>query len=373
MLDRETPSPHWVVARGASPAAELRSREPRFLIHQARFHVGDTLWLTPLLRALHRRFPGVRATVVGPACAPEVLAGSPYAAEVLVYPPDGGAGERRRVLDALAGRRFDAAIFGFARRPESRWLAQALSEQGVPERINLEYFDPELDHREVWEWATREAWFVWGTMPSPRMLLHALDPFRRPGESALDDDRRVEFRPPESCRRQAREVLAGLGLADGPLVVLTPGGRSSERWPAAKFAELAARLAAGPGVGVLLAGAPDEERLLRQIRGRAAGLAAAARGRIAVSVDSLGELAAILAGARLLVSNDSAPIHFAEAMGTPTLYFAEREKLLHSRPAGEACWALFDEEQNAVARIPVERAMAAIREMERCGMIRLGR
>ncbi len=74
---------------------------------------------------------------------------------------------------------------------------------------------------------------------------------------------------------------------------------------------------------------------------------------------------ALLERARLLVANDSAPIHLAEAAGTPTLYFAQREKLVHSHPAGERCLALYDDAGNDPRRITVEQAVHAVREVLR--------
>ena len=46
-LYRETPL--WRVAKGAPPPLPRDAVRVRILIHQARFHIGDTLWLTPLL------------------------------------------------------------------------------------------------------------------------------------------------------------------------------------------------------------------------------------------------------------------------------------------------------------------------------------
>jgi len=83
-------------------------------------------------------------------------------------------------------------------------------------------------------------------------------------------------------------------------------------------------------------------------------------------------LAALLERANLLVSNDSAPIHLAETSRTPTLYFAHREKLTHSHPAGPGCWALYDGARNRLARITVGQALGAIAEMVRAGEIRAG-
>jgi ADP-heptose:LPS heptosyltransferase len=331
----------------------LRAR-PGFLIHQARFHVGDTLWLTPLLRAVHRFFPGARTTVVGPPVARELLAGNPHVQEIVSYKPSPGREreERRRVLEILAGRTFDAALFAFARRPESRWLARAMAAAGVPWRINLEYVDPSLEPA-VPVWLTHEGWFDWGTLPSPRMLLHALDPLLGPERAAwTEDDRRVELYVSAEARRRAGELLAERGVGDVPFAILAPGGRSSLRWPARSFARLAARLAAD-GLPVLVEGSPGEKDLLEAVAAGPGVLAAA---------DPLAVFAALLERACLLVANDSAPIHLAEAVGTPTLYFAQREKLIHSHPAAHLaenrCRALWDARPS---RITVRQALAAVR------------
>ena len=128
-------SPRWTTAPGAPFLAELPAA-PRFLFHQARFHIGDILWLTPLLRALKHRFAGARVTVVGPPVAEDVLADNPDVAEVVVWPKSGGVEQRRGVVDAVFGQRLDAALFAFARRPESEWLARAAMEAGVPVRVD---------------------------------------------------------------------------------------------------------------------------------------------------------------------------------------------------------------------------------------------
>lgn len=346
--------PVWIAAPSVPSALQER---PRFLVHQARFHVGDTLWLTPLLRAIHRCFPGARTTVVGPPVARELFAGNPHVQDVVPYIPARGREreERRRVLGVLAGQRFDAALFAFARRPESRWLARALAAAGVPCRVNLEYVDPALDLA-LPSWLTHEGWLDWGTLPSPRMLLHALDPLLAPRKAAwTEDDRRVELHVSVEARRRAGELLAERGFGQRPFVVLAPGGRSSLRWPARSFARLAACLAAD-GLPVLIEGSPGERALLESVAGQAGpGVVAAA--------DPLDVFAALLERACLLVANDSAPIHLAEATGTPTLYFAQREKLIHSHPAAHPenrCRALWDAR---LSRISVEQALAVVRAL----------
>lgn len=327
---------------------------PRFLVHQARFHVGDTLWLTPLLRAIHRYFPAACTTLVGPPVALELLAGNPHVEEIVPYLPSPGREreERRRVLGRLAGTRFDAALFAFARRPESRWLAVAMAKAGVPQRINLEYFDPALEQT-LPHWLTHEGWFVWGAQPSPRMMLHALDPLLGAERAEWSEaDRRVEMYISEDARRQASRLLAERGFGEEPFAILAPGGHSSRRWPARKFARLARRLAGELGLPVLIEGSPGERELLEKVAQQAG------ERRIVAAADPLPVFAALLEHASLLVANDSGSIHLAEAAGTPTLYFAQREKLIHSHPAGDRCRALVDEVSNRPAKITVLQALA---------------
>jgi ADP-heptose:LPS heptosyltransferase len=385
--------PLWRAAAGAPPPLSRRVAGHRFLIHQARFHIGDSLWITPLLRLIHGLFRRPRVTLVGPPVAAEVLAGNPHLGELLCHHPADGEAGRRRVLAALAGRRFDAALFAFARRHESAWLARAmagdLAGAGAPamaaRRINLEYHDLFQDSRRPWRPFTHEGWFFWGLLPSPRMLLHVLDPAlpaaARAARRTARDETRLELHPTAAARRRAAELLAARGLGGRPFAVLAPGGRSSPRWPAASFARLAAALAGEMRLAVLIEGSPGEAPLLREVAAALAEGTAAAetagvagsrggeRPPIVVCQDPLDVFAALLERARLLIGNDSGPLHLAAALGVPSLYFAAREKLAHSHPEGTASWALFDELANDPCNISVAQALGALREMQRQGIL----
>jgi ADP-heptose:LPS heptosyltransferase len=386
-------TPIWRAAAGAPPPLSRRVAGHRFLIHQARFHVGDTLWITPLLRRIHDLFRRPQITLVGPPVAAEVLAGNPHLGELLCHHPADGEAGRRRVLAALGGRRFDAALFAFARRHESAWLARAMAGDvagaGGPamatRRINLEYHDLFQDSRRPWGPFTHEGWFFWGLLPSPRMLLHALDPAlpaaARAARRGTRDETRLELHPTAAARRRAAELVAARGLGGRPFAVLAPGGHSSPRWPAASFARLAAALAGEMRLAVLIEGSPGEAPLLREVAAALAELTAQAevagaagsrggeRPPIVVCQDPLDVFAALLERARVLIGNDSGPLHLAAALGVPSLYFAAREKLAHSHPEGTASWALFDELANDPRRISVAQALGALREMRRQGIL----
>ena len=111
---------------------------------------------------------------------------------------------------------------------------------------------------------------------------------------------------------EAREAWAR--LSDGlprPLVGIFPGSNaSSRRWAPARFAELAQRLARHGGT-VVVFGGQQERAIAAEVAG---DWAFDASGRT-----DLPALAAGLAECRLVVSNDSGPLHVAAAVGTPTV------------------------------------------------------
>ena len=367
----EAESPHWRTASSACWPAAPPAAGATWLVHQARFHLGDGLWLLPLLHAVRRRYRPGRVLVVGPARLDHFLASA--GAEVLPLEEGATAADRARVLrrldtlaidsacgsaDESAGESgsMSAALFAFARRPESLWLLEALAERGVPTRINLEYFDPDLDPSSCHAAATHEGWCFWNALSSPQMLTRALDPFEHALDAPADVSWNLEVDP--GARSRARAALDARGIDREPYVILAPGGLSSHRWPVRKWTDLASRFAAA-GLHVLVEGAPGELGLLRRVaRGVSAGL-----GRVLAAADSLPEYLALLDGARLLVSGDNASIHLAHGVGTPTLYFAQLEKLVHSRPpaaGGVLCRPLWDEAGNDLRSISVGRAWGAV-------------
>lgn len=96
-------------------------------------------------------------------------------------------------------------------------------------------------------------------------------------------------------------------------IVLAPGSVwETKRWPAEKFAELASELH-GTGYTVYLVGSAAEEELCSRI----ATMTTLPSGRVLAGRLSLPELAAFLSRSERVVTNDSASLHIAEAVGTP--------------------------------------------------------
>ncbi|HET9644255.1 MAG TPA: glycosyltransferase family 9 protein [Burkholderiaceae bacterium] len=125
----------------------------------------------------------------------------------------------------------------------------------------------------------------------------------------------VDLAPPLAViERDHAELRACIDLPERPVVVLQPGATDPRRrWPAERFAAVGDALA-GLGAMVVINGDAAERAL--------AACVAQAMHASAIDVSgslSLSGLAALLERATVLVSNDTGPLHLADAIGTRTV------------------------------------------------------
>jgi ADP-heptose:LPS heptosyltransferase len=100
-----------------------------------------------------------------------------------------------------------------------------------------------------------------------------------------------------------------------PWIMLNLGTRwETKRWPVASFATLAGRALQAYGGTIVLVGGPEEQNLARRFEEVHAGPLLDLTGQT-----NLKQLAAVLAQADVMVSNDSGPLHLAAALGRPVL------------------------------------------------------
>jgi ADP-heptose:LPS heptosyltransferase len=120
-----------------------------------------------------------------------------------------------------------------------------------------------------------------------------------------------EFSVYEADRRALTRALADVRLAS-PYVVVHPGASVPERrWPPERFAAVADQVSAR-GFQIVVTGSDGEAPVTAAVREAMTAPCVDLTGRT-----SMGMLAALLADAALLVSNDTGVMHVAEAVGTP--------------------------------------------------------
>ena len=110
-------------------------------------------------------------------------------------------------------------------------------------------------------------------------------------------------------RRPLPDVAALTG--DGPYVVVHPGASVPARQPSAPWSARLVGALEAAGHRVLVTGGPGERALTAQV--------AAAGGADLGGATDLAGLAAVLAGARVVVVGNTGPAHLAAAVGTPVV------------------------------------------------------
>ena len=187
---------------------------------------------------------------------------------------------------------------------------------------------------------------------------------------------RIDAKAEDRARAAALVERHGIA-ADGYAVVHPGSGGSSLNWSPRRYRVLAAELAKGLGLAVIVTGSPVEKET-------AAFVAGDGPGRTSVAGDTdLGTLVGLLAGARLFVSGNTGPMHLAAAVGTPTVsLFSPLRSGSPKRwgpvgnssviltPAGRACKKCPGErcaDYNCMEAITVEEVLAAARRIAAAG------
>lgn len=257
------------------------------LVIQTAF-LGDVILSTPLLAALAERH-GPVDVVTTPLGAP-LLETHPAVRQVFPY-------DKRRAdrgwngLTTLA-RRLRQQQYGRAYLPHRSLRSAALALLArIPSRIG---------YSGSWSFLYTEA------RPKPRTG-HETDRLLALAKGASGPY-------PPKLRPTTDDEQVAAGLIDGDFVALAPGSIwGSKRWP--YYAELAARLGATTAI-VIVGGADDKglgDEIVQAVR-RSGRPAVNACGKL-----TLRQSAALIGRAALLVTNDSAPLHLATAMGTPVV------------------------------------------------------
>ena len=150
-------------------------------------------------------------------------------------------------------------------------------------------------------------------------------------------DSRIE--PDSASLTWADAYLKQLGIdRSRPLIGMQPGGKAQfdtkRQWPHENFRIVAEQLIDKYGCFVFLFGLANEEDLLRQIEhGRSQRI-------IRVVEYPLARVASILYNLSCFISNDSALMHLAAAVGTPTIGLFGPTNPVRTAPFGEGHYVL---------------------------------
>jgi heptosyltransferase-2 len=272
----------------------------RLLIVQTAFP-GDVILTIPLAEAAAAA--GYAVDMLTTPDAAPLLAGHPSIRRIVAYDKrrsDSGVRGFIRIARTLRASRYDAALIPH-RSVRSGALALAA---GIPVRLGFDVAAGRIFYtaRARYEHHRHE-------ILRNLSLLDALRP-------ATGADRPSRPLRPGSLHISGTDFQAAAELAGpGRYVAIAPGTQwTTKRWPAAAFADLLILLR-NDGVRVVLAGGPADLALCEDIAAdQPEGAVVNAAGKLTFTGS-----AALISRAALLVCNDSAPLHIANAVGTPVV------------------------------------------------------
>ncbi len=298
--------------------------------------LGDVIYVYPALYALKAAYPEAAITLLGTPIHAALAAGTDGPiddVEILPFAKgvrDGGHRDgdqkddaedrlaQEEFFSAMRARRFDLALQmhgggrysnPFLLRLRARHTVGTRTKDAEPLERNLDY---------IYYQNEPDRWLeVAGLAGVPTIISPPLRPL------------------PE----HQQSVQSLLNPHRGPLLVVHPGATDPRRrWPASCFAEAAATIAQ-EGAHVLVVGDRSEKALAQEVAELAARQLTAGDKDAVRSVAGeleIGELAALLDAATVMLASDSGPRHLAQALGTPTVGIFWVGNVFNAGPRGRS-------------------------------------
>jgi lipopolysaccharide heptosyltransferase II len=277
--------------------------------------LGDVLMTTPAIRALRESTPGRRTTLLTSPSGGAVAALIPEIDDVMVYDapwmkataPHRDSRHDSAMVERLRKAQFDAAaIFTvYSQNPLPAAFLCYLAD--IPLRLAHCHENP---YQLLTDW-----------VPDPEPG----NGFRHEVRRQLDlvaavgcrcEDERISLKVSDSARLHVVQQLSTLGVeCDRPWVLIHPGATApSRRYPPESFAAAARVLARQHDCQIVFTGTGPEGSLVEYIRA-----SMDAPSYSLVGWFDLEHLAALIALAPVLVSNNTGPVHIAASQGTPVV------------------------------------------------------
>ncbi len=246
-------------------------------------NVGDILLTTPVIKTLELAFPDARLDVIVGPNGREIFEKDPAISKVVVYDKHISVINKKRLVSKLRRLKYDLVvdlrntIFGLLIGPRYRTsLLQISPKKGIHKK------DEHL------------------------FRLNGL------GIEPLCEELYVHI--PKQDEESVKRLLGSEGIRR-PFIIVSPGAKSHlKRWPEEHFARLCDRISSEMGLDIVFIGLTEDGGVVERIAGKMK-----AGSFNLVNKTGIVALAALMKRARLVITNDSAPLHLARAAGSKVL------------------------------------------------------
>lgn len=260
--------------------------------------IGDAVMATPALGLLRKSFPDAHIAIVANPLVAELFTFHPDCNQVIRFDKrttHRGVGGFWRFCRSLRSERFDLAVL-LQNAFEAAVMAVLA---GIPRRAGYS-----TDGRGL---------LLTAGVPAvdKKHGLHHVDYYLRMLRQLGLDDHEHRLRLALTAGEESGAIER---LGPGDWIAVNPGASygAAKRWIPERFAAVADSLSAEFGVRVVLTGGPGELDIGRDIERSMSRAPLNLIGRTSVR-----ELMAVLAHCRLVVTNDSGPMHIAAAFDVP--------------------------------------------------------
>ena len=264
--------------------------------------IGDAVLTLPMIQRLKKQYPESSIDVIAIPRTAEIFRFHPAVSNVLVYDKrktDRGIPGILRMIRTLAAHKYDLALV--PHRSIRSAIIPALAR--IPVRVGFD---------------TSAGAFLMTHRAAYRPDLHEIERdltlLREIGIPQTGKELPSLY-PTENDDDVVETILREAGIPAGtPLVAIAPGSVwATKRWLPERYAGLIATLY-GKGIRSVLVGGKEDEALCSRISSDSGSTALVAAGRL-----TLLQSAALLRRAKVLVTNDTAPMHLAVAVRTPVV------------------------------------------------------
>jgi heptosyltransferase-2 len=270
--------------------------------------IGDAVMTTPAIRSIRRNFPDAEITILSLPWVADIFQSSPHVDRVFLYRRDGrheGLSGKIRLAGDLRRERFDAAIL----------LQNAFEAAFIT-------FLARIPARGGYTTDGRGLLLTHGVKKKPAVAgKHQVHYYQEmlAGLGLTTGRNNLELTVPEESLQWGDRLLGDLaGGGTAKIIGLNPGAAygPAKRWPAEKFADLAARICRDPETLILIFGTDADREAGDMI------IATQADRQRVVSLcgrTTLSQAMALISRCRVFVTNDSGLMHVSAALQTPTV------------------------------------------------------
>jgi heptosyltransferase II len=272
------------------------------LVVQTAF-IGDVILTLPLVQVCKKLYPHAAIDVVVVPSAKELCLNHPDIRETIAFDKrgaDGGVGGLVRLSRVLKPRRYDLAIVPHRSLRSSllAWLSR------IPVRIGFDRSAGSMFFTDVVRY-DRTAHEIVRNLSLLKPIHDGVIPRELP-----------HLYPSESDKKRVDRLLVELEVArHETLVAIAPGTIwNTKRWLKERFSSLAVNLDEA-GLEIVLIGGRDDQILCDEVR----ILSGSSHVYSTAGMLSLLQSVELIRRCKVLICNDSAPVHMAAATGTPVV------------------------------------------------------